>query len=234
MITASPSEYTIDYSIPSGDEDTSKCGFYTLSAFLLIEGGLEGRYFANRWFSGKPYLTRPDAVINFNWGTGEIITDVASNYVSVEWVGFLKPAFTESYTFEFHADDGVRLWINEKLVIDHFVDVSDENDAHRVTSEGFTIDLTADIYVPIKIEYYDAVGAAHVQLYWQSASQAFEIIPTTALFYKRSHTPLTGSSSIVEGYFTPRRPTGLYQGDELTFAADEITLHWTAPQDDGC
>ena len=53
----SPSFYSLMYQVPSGDSDTSNCGFYTLSAFLLEKGGLEGKYFTNRWFSGTPYLT---------------------------------------------------------------------------------------------------------------------------------------------------------------------------------
>jgi hypothetical protein len=52
-----PSEYGLTYAVPSGTEDVSKCGFYTLSSFLLIQGGLEGSYYTNRWFSGTPYVT---------------------------------------------------------------------------------------------------------------------------------------------------------------------------------
>ena len=106
------------YAIPSSTEDVSRCGFYTLSSFLLIEGGLEGNYFTNRWFSGEPYLTQYDAPININWGKGDLIENVASNYVSIEWNGFLLPEFTEEYSFEANCNDGIKLWVNDVLIID--------------------------------------------------------------------------------------------------------------------
>jgi PA14 domain len=73
------------YSIPSGNATTSNCGYYTFSSYLLLQGGLQGSYFTNRWFAGNPYTTKVDSTVNFNWGTGMIIPEVASNYVSIVW-----------------------------------------------------------------------------------------------------------------------------------------------------
>jgi len=105
-------QYTSVYTIAAGDATTSKCGTYTLSNFMLIQGGLEGKYYTNRWFSGTEFLVRTDSQVNFNWGEGELIEGVSSNYVSAEWNGFLLPQFTESFTFEVHSNDGVRVWVN--------------------------------------------------------------------------------------------------------------------------
>ena len=69
-------------------------------------------YYTNRWFAGEPYQINQDASINFNWGSGDLIPDIANNYVSIEWNGFLMPAFTEAYTFQVQSNDGIRLWIN--------------------------------------------------------------------------------------------------------------------------
>ena len=49
------SQYTATYSIPSGNSTTSNCGYYTLSSFLILQGGLQGSYYTNRWFAGNPY-----------------------------------------------------------------------------------------------------------------------------------------------------------------------------------
>lgn len=89
FVAQSASEYSTTYTIPSGTEDTSNCGQYTLSNFLLLQGGLNAKYYTNRWFSGDAYLETQDSEINFNWGDGELITDVASDYVSIIWSGFL-------------------------------------------------------------------------------------------------------------------------------------------------
>ena len=63
-------------------------------------------------------MTKYDALININWGTGEIIEKVASNYVSIEWAGFLLPTYSELYSFEINCNDGVKLWIKDTLIID--------------------------------------------------------------------------------------------------------------------
>ena len=110
--------YELTYAVPSGTEDVSRCGYYTLSSFLLIQGGLEGHYYTNRWFSGSPYSTQYDATINMNWGEGDIIENVAANYVSIQWEGFLLPAYGELYTFELNCNDGAKLWVNDVLIID--------------------------------------------------------------------------------------------------------------------
>jgi len=63
-------------------------------------------------------MTKHDALLNINWGTGEIIEKVASNYVSIEWTGFLQPKYSEVYNFEVNCNDGVKLWIRDTLIID--------------------------------------------------------------------------------------------------------------------
>ena len=79
---------------------------------------MEGHYYTNRWFSGVPYLTQYDSIININWGDEDLIPNVASNYVSIEWEGFILPEFSEDYSFEVNCNDGVRLWVNDVLLID--------------------------------------------------------------------------------------------------------------------
>ena len=61
-----------------------------------------------------------------------------------------------------------------------------------------------------------------------------EIVPSDRFFYKRSHTPISGVSTIVETQFTPRRPTNVIQSGSSTYAATTITLEWEAPVDTGC
>lgn len=60
------------------------------------------------------------------------------------------------------------------------------------------------------------------------------MVPTQAFYYLQSHFPISGSSTLVETQYTPRRPTNLRQADSTTYAATSITLEWNAPQDTGC
>lgn len=119
--------------------------------------------------------TRIDPQVNFNWGSQDIIPNVASNFVSVEWTGFLLPSFTETYTFEAQFNDGLRLWVNDKLILDHLLDATNDLNGHTVQSDPIL--LTAGKFVPIKLRYYEAVDSAFVILKWKSTSQAKQIVP---------------------------------------------------------
>ena len=133
------SQYTASYTIQSGDLERSKCGTYTLSNFLLINGGLQSLYYTNRWFSGNAQTVQYDKEINFYWGDEEIIPDVASDFVSIEWSGFLMVPETANYIFSIHSNDGVRLWINQQLVIDEFTVVDQELSGHRIVSQPISL-----------------------------------------------------------------------------------------------
>lgn len=50
----------------------------------------------------------------------------------------------------------------------------------------------------------------------------------------RSHTPISGTNSLLNAYTTPRQPTGVHQADSSTYQGSSITLNWTAPVDTGC
>ena len=74
-----------------------------------------------------------------------------------------------------------------------------------------------------------------MQLSWRKSTEsASTVIPSENFYYMRSHTPISGSTSLVMSKFTPRRPTNVYQGDSTTYKHTTVTLHWTAPEDDGC
>jgi hypothetical protein len=61
-----------------------------------------------------------------------IIPDVASNYVSIIWQGFLKVPTSDNYVFQAQSNDGIIVTINNKVVIDNSTIVSDELSGHRV------------------------------------------------------------------------------------------------------
>ena len=45
-------------------------------------------------------MTRIDEKIDFDWGYGTIIPNVAKDFISILWSGYLKVPYTEDYTFE--------------------------------------------------------------------------------------------------------------------------------------
>src|SRR5690606_3315908 len=83
--------------------------------------GLTATYYDNLDFTG-PSITRIDPAINFNWGYGSPAPSIAPDTFSVRWTGQLVAPETGQYTFHLTADDGVRLWIDGQLIIDHWQD----------------------------------------------------------------------------------------------------------------
>ena len=83
--------------------------------------GLTGNYFAGITLTG-PAHTRNDATVNFNWGNGFGDPNVGSDLFSVRWTGRITPPFSETYRFYANSDDGVRLWVNNILLVDNWTD----------------------------------------------------------------------------------------------------------------
>lgn len=135
--------------------------------------GLTGAYFANATLTGTAALTRVDPTVNFNW-VGSPGTGVPADNFSTRWTGFVTPKYSQTYTFYTNSDDGVRLWVNGVQLVNNWTD-------HGAVENSGRIALTAGRKYSIKVEYYDRTQDAIAQLSWSSASQAKQIIPTTAL-----------------------------------------------------
>jgi hypothetical protein len=93
---------------------------------------------------------------------------------SVRWTGHLNPRHSETYTFYTVSNDGVRLWVDGKLIIDNWTDHSTREDRGEIA-------LTAGHKVEMKMEYYQGGGGAVAKLLWASPSQKKEIVPENCL-----------------------------------------------------
>ncbi|MBN2485785.1 MAG: T9SS type A sorting domain-containing protein [Bacteroidales bacterium] len=150
--------------------------------------GLTGSYYNGMNFE-TPVATRKDANINFNWGTGSPMSGVNTDNYSVKWTGQIQPRYSGAYTFYITSDNGRRVWVNNQLIIDKWIDDWD------ITYTG-TINLTAGQKYDIKVEYFENVGGANCKLEWSSAYQAREIVPQSQLY----STPETGDG-LTGSYF---------------------------------
>ena len=140
--------------------------------------GLKGEYYLGRKFDQYQF-TRADPMVDFDWKAGESPSPripSGSDY-TIRWTGKIQPKYSETYTFYATVDDGVRIWINHKLIIDDWT-------LHAATQFSNTIPLQAGEQYLFKVEYLESAGgAATVQLYWESPSQPKEFIPENAFFY---------------------------------------------------
>ena len=150
--------------------------------------GLSASYFNNKTFSGNPVLSRTDTTINFSWGNGSPENNVNNDNFSARWEGQIAPQYSEAYTFETETDDGVRLWINDKKILELWQDMAPTNTSGTIT-------LEAGKKYNIKIEYYESTGGAVAKLRWKSASQTYQIIPQSQLYPKNSNDVFQQNSS---------------------------------------
>ena len=82
-------------------------------------GGLRGEYYEGTNFE-KFVLARRDATINFNWGQQPPAPGLPAEQFSVRWTGWLVPPASGNYLFHVTVDDGVRLWLNDRLMLDEW------------------------------------------------------------------------------------------------------------------
>jgi beta-glucosidase len=132
------------------------------SKYLVSENGeegLTGEYFDNMELKGKPLITRIDKQVNFNYGESGLPEGFSNNNFSVRWTGKIKAPETGKYIIEFVSDDGVRVWINDKLECDFWND-------HAPVSKSININFEAGKEYKIKIEYYQHGGGAIAVLGW--------------------------------------------------------------------
>ena len=140
----------------------------------LFANGFNAEYYNSRDFSGAA-IQQLDPTINFDWGNASPMSAISADGFTVRWTGRIQPRYSETYTFYTHSDDGVRLWVNGQLIIDNWTD-------HGVTENAGTISLQAGQKYDLKMEYYENTGAAVAKLFWSSASQAKEIVPSSQVF----------------------------------------------------
>ena len=137
------------------------------------DDGVQARYFRDTSATGIPVLTRIEDSINHDWGTGEVAAGLSDN-VSAIWTADLEVPFTETYQLITTSDDGVRLWLDDKPLINHWND-------HGSTDDVATVDLIAGQVYRLQMDWYDKGGSAVAQLSWQSPSIERQIIPAGPL-----------------------------------------------------
>ena len=120
-----------------------------------------GEYFDNRHLVGGPALERDDAEINFDWGVEPPVDWMPDDNFSIRWTRTVD--FTPGYyRFSVLADDGVRLWIDQGILIDKWQDM--EYELHYVDGTYLQGPHT------IRLEYYEHTGHARVRLWWEPST----------------------------------------------------------------
>ena len=118
-----------------------------------------GEYFNNQYLSGAPVYVSQNPLINFYWGEGSAAPGIPTDYFSVRWTRSVYFS-GGTYRFQTQTDDGVRLWVDNTMLIDQW---------HDMYNGVYTADasLSAGDHF-LRMEYYEATGTAQANLSWTS------------------------------------------------------------------
>jgi beta-glucosidase len=175
------------------------------------ERGLKAEYFANKSLEGAPAVTRVEPELNFDWGTSSPAPGIPVDDFSARWTGNLVPSVSGKYRFGAIADDGVRIYVDGKLIAEDWTD-------HAPATVTGEVTLEAGKSYDIKIEYYESKIGAVAKLVWQ-----LPVVKTGAPYAeaisvaKQADTVVLvlGLSSRLEGEEMSVREPGFLGGDRV-------------------
>lgn len=144
---------------------TSEPGTVSILVSTIAGTGLKGEYYDNADFTNLK-LTRTDAQVNFDWGTGSPHASIAADTFSVRWSGLLRVPETGTYTFSTLSSDGTRLYVDGVPALDNFFDQTTK------WKDGAAFHLTEGQMVDLQLLYYENTGSAVAKLKWTGPSFA--------------------------------------------------------------
>jgi beta-glucosidase len=126
--------------------------------------GLLGEYFVGTERTGTPKLVRVDPTVSFHWELASPGPGLPEDGFSVRWTGKLTPKESGLYALALRSDDGSRLYIDGKLVVDDWGD-------HPPTLKTTFMELVAGKAYDVRLEYFEGIIGASVELLWQRAEK---------------------------------------------------------------
>ncbi|MHC4706552.1 MAG: PA14 domain-containing protein, partial [Planctomycetota bacterium] len=184
-------------------------------------GGIKGEYFNNIDLSGTPVLTRIDPGVDLDLGAESPGSGVSADGWSARWTADLEIIVPDTFTFAVNCQDGTRLWIDDKLIINQWV-------MPTVTSKYYSVPIYLEKGVhSLRLEYFDSAGDAVEQLSWATPTMAEEIIPAGPLqppFRANSPNPSNGSVDVKQTTILTWNAGEAAASHEVYFGTDASAL----------
>lgn len=93
---------------------------------------------------------------------------------SVRWSGFVTARKDGAHKFFFASDDGARVWVGDKQVVDQWV-------GRGETDSVFELNMKAGQLVPIRIEYFQSTGKGSAKFAWIEPEGSRQLVPRECL-----------------------------------------------------
>ena len=138
--------------VPESDDDCWEAEYFT----YYPPQGMDSRFGKTQQI--KPALVRKDKEINFDWGFGSPEKVIPTDRFSARWTRTVS--FPEGiYRFRIKSDDGARLYIDDYLKMDRWVN-------------SLGVEQVVDVKLSkgnhrLKVEYFENLGTASIVVGWE-------------------------------------------------------------------
>ena len=147
-------------------------------------GQFAGCYYNNKDFTAFKFSRTDSYPLSFDWGKRSPAGSMGSDTFSVRWTGQFEFDAGE-YTFASVVDDGLRLYVDDTLIIDKWSN----------TPGTYSVDLEiAAGWHTVRMDYYEQRGYAKAGLSWSKTSTPVFPVPIISSF-TASPTSITAGQS---------------------------------------
>jgi hypothetical protein len=130
------------------------------------------KYWNNRDLADSPVLERSEDALDHDWGASSPRNGVNIDNFSARWTRVIDFE-AGTYRFNVTSDDGVRMWVDERLLVDDWAE-------HEAVLHTADISLSAGEH-QVTVEYFEADGNAVLKLDWEKVSGSSGVVPDTML-----------------------------------------------------
>lgn len=182
--------------------------------FLFHQGqpGLKGAYYDQITLTGNPIIARIDQNIDFSWTLFPPDPALALDHYAIRWEGELKAPESGEFELGLQGNDGFRLYIGNELFIDRW-----SKESHRTETQK--IRLEKDKSYPIRVEFKETRGNAHIKLVWNYGIPDDEQALFKAVESAKNADAVIVTAGIKEGEFLDRAMLALPGNQETLIKA---------------
>lgn len=180
--------------------------------------GWQATYWNNVNLAGNAVLARNETAVNHDWGFSSPAPAVSSDRFSARWQRTLQLPQGQ-YRFTVTVDDGARLWVDGRLIIDEW-------QVQAATTYSSELFLSGGD-IPVRLEYFENTGLARVQLSWMPITDFSN--QWTGEYYNNQS--LSGDPALVRADATVNFDWGTGSPAPDLIAPNTFSARWTRTLD---
>ncbi|WP_374462424.1 glycoside hydrolase family 3 N-terminal domain-containing protein [Chryseobacterium sp.] len=180
--------------------------------------GLKGIYFSNTDLKGEPAFEKQDEQFSFKWTLYSPDPEkLQPDHYSIRWTGKLEAPDSGKYRLGLRGNDGFRLYLDGKLVIDQWEKLS-------YSTKTVGVDFVKGKKYDITIEFHENRGEASLELIWNYGQHDYQKEFKEALHLAQKADYIIVTAGIHEGEFQDRSSLGL-PGNQEAFIHEVSKLN---------